>query len=133
MPIHLFEKDNKCFNVQSDWTAAQILDYKLKNLDMYAHIDSYALFEVVRNGSMERRICSSETLTSIVLVRWLEWEHSECYVLLKKDPYPFQPQVCACLHMLKINMEGHGFRIFGRLRTTLSSPSTAPSRSKLSS
>jgi hypothetical protein len=91
VPVHLLEKDNKCFNVQSDWTASQVVSYKQDKLGAMRS-GNYALFEVVRNGALERRISANETLTSIVLVRWLEWEHSECFLLLKKDLNPFQPQ-----------------------------------------
>lgn len=97
MPIHLFEKDNKCFNVQTEWTAGQVVDFKLDKLDdpqLMFLPESFALFEVVKNGQLERRIGADEILTSIVLGRWFDWgEHSECYLLLKKDTNPFQQNV----------------------------------------
>uniref|UniRef100_A0A915CWN0 Rho-GAP domain-containing protein n=1 Tax=Ditylenchus dipsaci TaxID=166011 RepID=A0A915CWN0_9BILA len=92
-PIHLMQRDNKCFNVQSELTASQVVAYKKEKLAYQSISDSLALFEVVKNGQLQRRICEDETLTSIVLGRWLEWDmHSECFLLLKKDEYPFQPQ-----------------------------------------
>lgn len=96
MPIHLFQKDNKCFNVRTEWTARQVIDFKMDKLED-AHLfllpERFALFEVVKNSQLERRIGADEVLTSIVLGRWLDWEHSECYLLLKKDLYPFQQNV----------------------------------------
>ncbi|KAI1713446.1 rhoGAP domain-containing protein [Ditylenchus destructor] len=93
VPIHLFEKDNKCFNVQAELPASRIVTFKLEKLFSGPAYDSYALFEVVRNGQLQRRIEGEETLTSIVLGRWLEWDaHTECYLLLKKDTFPFHPQ-----------------------------------------
>lgn len=94
MPIHLFEKDNKCFNIQSEWTAGQVVAFKVENLPIVSAIESYALFEVIRGGQLERRIGANESLHSIVLGRWLDWDdHQNNYLLLKRDLHPFQPQV----------------------------------------
>ena len=59
------------------------------------YIENFALFEMIRNGQLERRIGANESLKSIVLGRWLEWEEfQDNYLLLKIDSHPFQPQVC---------------------------------------
>lgn len=45
--IHLFEKDNKSFNVQSHWHASQVIDFKREQLEGNGQSgDDYALFEV---------------------------------------------------------------------------------------
>lgn len=95
VPIHLFEKDNKCFNVRTEWTASQVVKFKLEKLDdpQLFLPEVYALFEVIKNGQLERRIGADEVLTWIVLGRWMDYEHSECYLILKKDMYPFLPNV----------------------------------------
>ena len=93
LPIHVFERDNKCFNIQSEWTASQVVSYKLEKLPFVPTAEAYALFEMVRGGQLERRIGPNESLRSIVLGRWLDWElHEENFLLLKKDSNPFQPQ-----------------------------------------
>lgn len=92
MPIHLFEKDNKCFNIQSEWTASQVVSFKMDKLEKIS--GNFALFEMVRKGQLERRIGANESLKSIVLGRWLDWEEfQDNYLLLKIDSSPFQPQV----------------------------------------
>ena len=32
IPVHLYEKDNRCFNVQSNLTAQQVIEDKIKSL-----------------------------------------------------------------------------------------------------
>lgn len=92
--IHLFERDNKCFNVQSEWTASQVVSFKIQKLAFVSPCENYALFEVVKGGQLERRIGGNETMRSIVLGRWMDWEDSSGnFLLLKKDTHPFQPQV----------------------------------------
>lgn len=98
MPIHLFEKDSKCFNVQCNWTASQVIQFKVEKLLMESKIslcDTYALFEVIQNGQLERRLSGDEILKQIVLGRWLEWDGIvlDCYLLLKKDENPFKLKV----------------------------------------
>nr|CAD2194868.1 unnamed protein product [Meloidogyne enterolobii] len=101
IPIHLFEKDNKCFNIQSEWTASQVVAFKINKLTTTEGSSSsssnsnnnYALFEMIRKGQLERRIGANESIKSIVLGRWLEWEEfQDNYLLLKNDSNPFQPQ-----------------------------------------
>uniref|UniRef100_A0A914GZX4 Rho-GAP domain-containing protein n=1 Tax=Globodera rostochiensis TaxID=31243 RepID=A0A914GZX4_GLORO len=95
IPIHLFERDNKCFNVQSEWTAAQVVSFKIQKLAFVSPCESYALFEVVKNGQLERRIGANESLRSIVLGRWMDWveeQQKDNFLLFKKDLHPFQPQ-----------------------------------------
>lgn len=49
---------------------------------------------MIRKGQLERRIGANESIKSIVLGRWLEWEEfQDNYLLLKNDSNPFQPQV----------------------------------------
>ena len=94
LPIHLFERDNKCFNIQSEWTAGQVVSFKIEKLAFVSPCESYALFEMLRGGQLERRIGANESLRSIVLGRWFAWEeHENNFLLLKKDQHPFQPQV----------------------------------------
>uniref|UniRef100_A0A914MY89 Rho-GAP domain-containing protein n=1 Tax=Meloidogyne incognita TaxID=6306 RepID=A0A914MY89_MELIC len=99
IPIHLFEKDNKCFNIQSEWTASQVVAFKINKLatttegSTSSNNNNYALFEMIRKGQLERRIGANESIKSIVLGRWLEWEEfQDNYLLLKNDSNPFQPQ-----------------------------------------
>ncbi|KAL7069670.1 hypothetical protein ACQ4LE_011125 [Meloidogyne hapla] len=93
LPIHLFEKDNKCFNIQAEWTASQVVAFKMNKLTELSSNNNYALFEMIRKGQLERRIGANESLKSIVLGRWLEWEEfQDNYLLLKSDSHPFQPQ-----------------------------------------
>ncbi|KAL3103019.1 hypothetical protein niasHT_005277 [Heterodera trifolii] len=96
IPVHLFERDNKCFNVQSEWTAAQVVQFKVQKLAFVSPCENYALFEMIKKGQLERRIGANESLRSIVLGRWMtdgvEEQQKDNFLLLKKDPHPFQPQ-----------------------------------------
>jgi len=56
--------------------------------------DRYALFEMIHDGHLARRLGPDETLTSIMLNRWLSWginRTEESYLLLKKDVQQFEP------------------------------------------
>lgn len=75
-----------------------MIQFKVEKLLMDSDIilcDAYALFEVLRDSQLERRLSGDEILKQIVLDRWLEWDNtvSDCYLLLKKDENPFSPQV----------------------------------------
>lgn len=102
VPIHLLEKDNKPFNVQSHWHASQVIEFKRDQLkEQGQDSEDYALFEVMFNypitlplyfqvhaqGRLERRVAPDEVLSHIVLDRWLEWRSAftDPYLILKKD------------------------------------------------
>uniref|UniRef100_A0A7E4ZSU0 Rho-GAP domain-containing protein n=1 Tax=Panagrellus redivivus TaxID=6233 RepID=A0A7E4ZSU0_PANRE len=91
IPVHLYEKDNQCFNVQSNWTAEEIVEYKVKKLDKPTAATALALFEVVKGGTLVRRVSDNETIKSIALERWIEWKATDAFLLLKKDRDPFNP------------------------------------------
>ena len=46
IPVHLFQKDNQCFNVQSDSRAEDVVEFKLKKLSLSSILTPYALYEV---------------------------------------------------------------------------------------
>ncbi|KAI6177597.1 Rho-GAP domain-containing protein [Aphelenchoides bicaudatus] len=85
VPIHLFEKENKSFNVQSYWHASQVIDFKRDQLKESG--EDFALFEVHAQGKLERRVASDEVLSHIVLDRWMEWRtaFTDSYLIIKKD------------------------------------------------
>jgi len=89
--VHLYKKDNQCFNVQSNWTAEHVIEYKLENLKLGSSVSAYGLYEVIKNGSLERRIGDNETINNIALVRWLSWGASDAFLLLKKESTIFNP------------------------------------------
>uniref|UniRef100_A0AC34FU86 Rho-GAP domain-containing protein n=1 Tax=Panagrolaimus sp. ES5 TaxID=591445 RepID=A0AC34FU86_9BILA len=91
--IHLISKDNQCFNIQSSWTAEQIIEYKIDKLKSGHESDGnvYGLYEIVKDGCLERRIGDRETITAVALERWLKWKAKDAYILLKKESFFFNP------------------------------------------
>uniref|UniRef100_A0A914Q1K3 Rho-GAP domain-containing protein n=1 Tax=Panagrolaimus davidi TaxID=227884 RepID=A0A914Q1K3_9BILA len=91
--IHLNSKDNQCFNVQSTYTAEQVVEYKSDKLKSAHENDGnvYGLYEVAKYGSLERRIGDRETINSIALERWITWNAKDAYILLKKESFFFNP------------------------------------------
>ncbi|KAK0420860.1 hypothetical protein QR680_014930 [Steinernema hermaphroditum] len=92
VPIHLFLKDNQAFNVQSDWTASEVCRFAMTKKGFNAPEDTFALFEMVKNGQLQRRVNSSESLNSMVVGRWMDWDPTDCYLLFGKDSNPFRKQ-----------------------------------------
>uniref|UniRef100_A0A914Z7P2 Rho-GAP domain-containing protein n=1 Tax=Panagrolaimus superbus TaxID=310955 RepID=A0A914Z7P2_9BILA len=91
--IHFISKDNQCFNVQSSLTAEQIVEYKIDKLKSTHESDGnvYGLYEIAKEGSLERRIGDRETLNSIVLQRWMKWKAKDTFILFKKESFFFNP------------------------------------------
>uniref|UniRef100_A0A0N5B2M9 Rho-GAP domain-containing protein n=1 Tax=Strongyloides papillosus TaxID=174720 RepID=A0A0N5B2M9_STREA len=88
VPIHLYHKDNQCFNVQATSKAAEVCSYASGKLNIQDTVEKYDLFEVIKGGALKRKIRSDETLAPIVAKRWLDYDHKECYLLYALDPYP---------------------------------------------
>uniref|UniRef100_A0A0N4ZG36 Rho-GAP domain-containing protein n=1 Tax=Parastrongyloides trichosuri TaxID=131310 RepID=A0A0N4ZG36_PARTI len=88
VPIHLYEKDNQCFNVQAELKAAEVCSYASGKAHVQESSEKHDLFEVIKGGALKRKIRSEETLTPIVANRWMDWDHRDCYLLYGKDPYP---------------------------------------------
>ncbi|CEF67503.1 Rho GTPase activating protein at 15B [Strongyloides ratti] len=88
VPIHLYHKDNQCFNVQATMKAAEVCSYASGKLNIQNSTEKYDLFEVIKGGALKRKIRSDETLAPIVAKRWLDYDHKECYLLYASDPYP---------------------------------------------
>ncbi|KAE9553613.1 hypothetical protein FO519_003158 [Halicephalobus sp. NKZ332] len=91
IPVHLYKKDNQCFNIQSNWTAEHVVEYKLQNLKLDCSVTAYGLYEVLKGGMLERRIGDHETINTIALVRWLNWKAADAFLLLKKESTVFNP------------------------------------------
>ncbi|KAI6234998.1 RhoGAP domain protein [Aphelenchoides besseyi] len=88
--IHLLKKDNTPFNVQSHLQASDVVETKQKQLRSVNPNDppaEYALFEVLANGCLQRRIAPDEVLSHIVIDRWLSWKNafSDSYLCLRLD------------------------------------------------
>uniref|UniRef100_A0A914WNH1 Uncharacterized protein n=1 Tax=Plectus sambesii TaxID=2011161 RepID=A0A914WNH1_9BILA len=85
--IHLFERDNQAFNVQSEMTAHEVCQFAISHRQLPVDEGPYALFEVIRSGQLERRVGDDEKVRSMVVGRWLEWKNdaSDCYLVVKRD------------------------------------------------
>uniref|UniRef100_A0A915PLP5 Rho-GAP domain-containing protein n=1 Tax=Setaria digitata TaxID=48799 RepID=A0A915PLP5_9BILA len=91
VPVHILEKDNHTFNVQSSSNAEQVCD-AARNRPVIRNetdIENFALFEEIKCGQLERRVNPPEKMSSMITGRWLDWEPAECFLLFKRDPIPY--------------------------------------------
>ncbi|VBB27798.1 unnamed protein product [Acanthocheilonema viteae] len=91
VPVHILEKDNHTFNVQSSSNAEQVCDAARNRpaIRSETDVDNFALFEEIKCGQLERRVNPSEKMSSMITGRWLDWEPAECFLLFKRDPIPY--------------------------------------------
>ncbi|KAM3723392.1 Arf-GAP with Rho-GAP domain, ANK repeat and PH domain-containing protein [Dirofilaria immitis] len=93
VPVHIFEKDNHTFNVQSSSNAEQmsVCDAARNRpaVRSKADVNNFALFEEIKCGQLERRVNPLEKMSSMITGRWLDWEPAECFLLFKRDPIPY--------------------------------------------
>lgn len=91
VPVHILEKDNHTFNVQSSSTAEQVCEAARNRPVIRNEVDinNFALFEEIKRGQLERRVNTFEKMSSMVTGRWLDWDPTECYLLFKRDSVPF--------------------------------------------
>uniref|UniRef100_A0A8R1U0E2 Rho-GAP domain-containing protein n=1 Tax=Onchocerca volvulus TaxID=6282 RepID=A0A8R1U0E2_ONCVO len=91
VPVHILEKDNHTFNVQSSSNAEQVCDAARNRPAVRSKIDvdNFALFEEIKCGQLERRVNPLEKMSSMITGRWLDWEPAECFLLFKRDPIPY--------------------------------------------
>uniref|UniRef100_A0AC35TGI7 Rho-GAP domain-containing protein n=1 Tax=Rhabditophanes sp. KR3021 TaxID=114890 RepID=A0AC35TGI7_9BILA len=94
VPIHLYEFNNQCFNVKADWKAAQVCSYASGKAQVQAAAVPYDLFEVIKGGTLKRRIRSDECLKSIVAKRWIDWDYNDCFLLYCRDLHPLSISDC---------------------------------------
>lgn len=95
VPVHILEKDNHTFNVQSSSTAEQVCEAARNRpvIRKEADLSNFALFEEIKCGQLERRVNSAEKMNTMITGRWLDWEPAECFLLFKRDPIPFSFQL----------------------------------------
>ncbi|EJD76011.1 RhoGAP domain-containing protein, variant [Loa loa] len=91
VPVHILEKDNHTFNVQSSSNAEQVCDAARNRPAVRNEVDvnHFALFEEIKCGQLERRVNPPEKMSSMITGRWLDWEPAECFLLFKRDPIPY--------------------------------------------
>uniref|UniRef100_A0AAF5PP35 RhoGAP domain-containing protein n=1 Tax=Wuchereria bancrofti TaxID=6293 RepID=A0AAF5PP35_WUCBA len=91
VPVHILEKDNHTFNVQSSSNAEQVCDAARNRpaVRNEADVNNFVLFEEIKCGQLERRVNPPEKMSSMVTGRWLDWEPAECFLLFKRDPIPY--------------------------------------------
>ncbi|CAJ0941453.1 unnamed protein product, partial [Mesorhabditis belari] len=84
--IHLWERDNQAFNVSSELVAEQVCAEATRRPGFDAPPDgSYAVFEVILNGALSRRLASHEKISSIVVGRWMQWKCNDGFLLFNHD------------------------------------------------
>ncbi|VDN06674.1 unnamed protein product [Thelazia callipaeda] len=95
VPVHILEKDNHTFNVQSSSNAEQVCDAARNRpaIRNETDVNTFALFEEIKYGQLERRVNPPEKMSSMITCRWLDWEPSECFLLFKRDPIPYSFQL----------------------------------------
>ncbi|GMT19242.1 hypothetical protein PFISCL1PPCAC_10539 [Pristionchus fissidentatus] len=88
--ISLWPGENRAFNVREDLVAQEVLTqaFALRDIERDANVE-YAVFEVLNEGSLCRRLHEEEKISSIVLDRWLRWKiGGDAYLRVDRDPHP---------------------------------------------
>ncbi|CAJ0579173.1 unnamed protein product, partial [Mesorhabditis spiculigera] len=83
VPVHLWERDNRAFNVNSKLVAEEVCEEARRLHGFNAPLSGkYAVYEMIMNGALQRRLSDNEKLDDIVVNRWVQWRCSDAYLLL---------------------------------------------------
>ncbi|KIH47805.1 hypothetical protein ANCDUO_22130, partial [Ancylostoma duodenale] len=75
VPIHVWERENRPFNVKIDLAAEEVCREAVARRGFDAPQDgNYAIFEVIMDGALSRRLTPFEKLSRTVLDHWLTWQ-----------------------------------------------------------
>ncbi|GMR42226.1 hypothetical protein PMAYCL1PPCAC_12421 [Pristionchus mayeri] len=88
--ISLWAGENRAFNVRDDLVAQEVLTqaFALRDMERDPTVD-YAVFEIVNDGHLTRRLHDEEKISSIVLDRWLRWKvGGDAILRVDRDPHP---------------------------------------------
>lgn len=109
VPIHLLERENRPFNVKTDMAAEEVCREAVVKRGFDAAADGkYALFEMIRGGSLSRRIPLYERLAASVINRWLPWNCFDGYLLFARDEHgePVEEDMCSFSGKVKLAEPG---------------------------
>ncbi|EYC14358.1 hypothetical protein Y032_0041g490 [Ancylostoma ceylanicum] len=90
VPIHVWERENRPFNVKIDLAAEEVCREAVARRGFDAPQDgNYAIFEVIMDGALSRRLTPFEKLSRTVLDHWLTWQCTDGYLLFDHDNWPY--------------------------------------------
>ncbi|KAK5983577.1 RhoGAP and Ras-association domain containing protein [Trichostrongylus colubriformis] len=90
VPIHVWERENRPFNVKIDLAAEEVCRKAVARRGFDAPQDgNYAIFEVILSGTLSRRLPPFEKLSVSVLDHWLPWQCTDGYLLFDHDNWPY--------------------------------------------
>ncbi|XGW15030.1 hypothetical protein V3C99_000925 [Haemonchus contortus] len=90
VPIHVWERENRPFNVKIDLAAEEVCRKAVARRGFDAPQDgNYAIFEVILSGTLSRRLQPFEKLSVSVLDHWLPWQCTDGYLLFDHDNWPY--------------------------------------------
>ncbi|CAD6195943.1 unnamed protein product [Caenorhabditis auriculariae] len=93
VPIHMWEKENLPFNAKSALAVEEVCREAVARRGFDAPPDGkFALFEVICNGALQRRMPLSEKLSVVVLKRWIDWKCTDGFLLFNHDTNPFSAE-----------------------------------------
>ncbi|CAI4228948.1 unnamed protein product [Auanema sp. JU1783] len=86
VPIHLWEKDNLPFNVQSDLAAEEVCREAVAKRSFNKKLDGkYAVYEVIRDSNLKRKMGPAERVSDVVINRWIPWMLTDGYLLFDNE------------------------------------------------
>ncbi|ETN86590.1 RhoGAP domain protein [Necator americanus] len=90
VPIHVWERENRPFNVKIDLAAEEVCREAVARRGFDAPQDgNYAIFEVIMDGALSRRLTLFEKLSRTVIDHWLTWQCTDGYLLFDHDNWPY--------------------------------------------
>ncbi|WKY03125.1 hypothetical protein Q1695_016437 [Nippostrongylus brasiliensis] len=90
VPIHVWERENRPFNVKIDLAAEEVCCKAIARRGFDAPQDgNYAIFEVIIDGTLSRRLPKFEKLSVSVLDHWLTWQCTDGFLLFDHDNWPY--------------------------------------------
>lgn len=107
--ISLWAGENRAFNVRDDLVAQEVLTqaFALRDIERDVTVN-YAVFEIVNEGHLMRRLHEEEKISSIVLDRWLRWKvGGDAILRVDRDAHPLNKNLtCTFSGKVKVALEG---------------------------
>uniref|UniRef100_A0A0K0CTV5 Restriction endonuclease n=1 Tax=Angiostrongylus cantonensis TaxID=6313 RepID=A0A0K0CTV5_ANGCA len=90
VPIHMWQREDRPFNVKIDLAAEEVCRKAVARRGFDAPMDgNYAIFEVILDGALSRRLTPFEKLSHTVIDHWLTWKCADGYFLFDYDHWPY--------------------------------------------
>ncbi|GMS89332.1 hypothetical protein PENTCL1PPCAC_11507, partial [Pristionchus entomophagus] len=107
--ISLWAGENRAFNVRDDLVAQEVLTQAFALRDIERDVNAnYAVFEVLNEGHLTRRLHEDEKISWIVLDRWLRWKvGGDAILRVDRDPHPLSKNLMSPFSgKVKVSLEG---------------------------